>query len=201
MYSGAPARSPGGSPSKSQATLIMCGIPTCKFAFLPKSMCVPKNPYYLSKINSKKDSASWRDLVTLVLPDSVRTVQEPIGTVSVREQGPIRNIKHASGSSVTPTLDLRLKMQMGSIPTHWSLDQLKAWREKNNWKSNEDPGGTGETSVSIWAPPPNIQWLSATQFPFERLLFEKQKTDMALTTICQTKHFSNIWELSGSDII
>lgn len=76
-HSGIPARSPGGSPSKSQATFIMCGFPTWKFAFSPKFMCVPKiSTQYLSQINSKKDCTSWRDLVTPLPPDGVLTVQD-----------------------------------------------------------------------------------------------------------------------------
>lgn len=114
-----------------EAALIMCGFPTCKFAFSPKSVYVPEiNTQYLSKINSKKDSVSWRDLVTPVLPDCVQTIRESIGLVPVGEQSPVHNIKHTSGSSGTPTPELRLKMQMGSIPIHPICTKLKAQREK-----------------------------------------------------------------------
>lgn len=107
-------------------------IPYLEICLLTKVYVCPRNQYSVFVSNKQQKglyvlegpgdpSPPWRGT----------NCAETTGAVSVREQGPVHSgrdhtTRHALGSSVTPTLELRLKMQMGSIPTHSSLHQIKS---------------------------------------------------------------------------
>lgn len=125
-----------------------------------------------SKINSRKDSASWMDLATPTLPGIVLIRTSLLQGVPFSERRARPEQQARVEVNNDPTLEPRLKMQMRRPGD----TNLNPWREEGkSCKSNKDRGGVREPSVSISALPPNVQWLWTTQLSLEILSCGKKE--------------------------